>query len=69
MMIQEKIRGETLSGRSEYRREEADEAGVAVASAEEVAALTGPFGNSTRQNRVAGLVQTDAADRPEDRVP
>ena len=69
MMIQEKIRGEKLSGRSEYRREEAEEAGVAVASAEEVAALTGPFGNSTRQNRVAGLVQTDAADRPEDRLP
>ena len=28
-----------------------------------------PFGNSTRQNRVAGLVSTAAVSRPSDRQP
>ena len=29
----------------------------------------GPFGNSTKQNRVSGLVRTDRPDRPGDRIP
>ncbi len=69
MMIQEKVRGESLARSDELRREDPEEAGIARASAEEVAALSGPFGNSTRQNRVGGLVHTDAAERPEDRMP
>jgi len=69
MMIQEKIRGERLSEHAKLREEDPAKSGVAVASSEEVAALSGPFGNSTNQNRLSGLVQTDAADRPEDRIP
>jgi len=44
-------------------------AGLPSADEEEIAGLTGPFGNSTRQNRVSGLVQSDKTDRPEDRLP
>jgi NADH-quinone oxidoreductase subunit B len=69
LMIQEKIREEKLSDHEALRREDPLMAGVARAGAEEVAALTGPFGNSTRQNRVSGLVATDRTDRPEDRLP
>jgi len=69
MMVQEKIREERLSEHEELRHEDPLAAGVAKASAEEVAALTGPFGNSTKQNRVSGLVQTDRTDRPDDRLP
>jgi hypothetical protein len=39
------------------------------ADEEEIASISGPFGNSTRQNRVSGLVQTDAINRPDDRIP
>ena len=35
----------------------------------EVRGLTGPFGNSTKQNRLSGLVRTDRPDRPGDRKP
>ncbi len=69
LMIQEKIRGETLGRHEELRAEDPKRAGAPRASAEEVAALTGPFGNSTRQNRVSGLVQSDVTDRPDDRLP
>ena len=69
LMIQEKIREEKLSDHEALRREDPLMAGVARAGAVEVAALTGPFGNSTRQNRVSGLVATDRTDRPEDRLP
>jgi hypothetical protein len=34
-----------------------------------VSSLTGPFGNSTKQNRVSGLDHTDAISRPGDRIP
>jgi NADH-quinone oxidoreductase subunit B len=69
MMVQEKIREESLSRGKELRAEDPARAGVARASGEEVKGLTGPFGNSTRQNRVGGLVQSDQVDRPEDRLP
>ena len=51
------------------RAEDPLRAGVPAASAEDVAALSGPFGNSTKQNRVSGLVTTDRMQRPDDRLP
>jgi NADH-quinone oxidoreductase subunit B len=69
MMVQEKIRQESLTEHGSLRSEDPDRAGVPRATEEQVVGLTGPFGNSTRQNRVAGLVQTDKLDRPEDRLP
>ena len=39
------------------------------ANEEEIGSLTGPFGNSTQQNRVSGLDPKDAISRPGDRRP
>jgi NADH-quinone oxidoreductase subunit B len=69
MMIQEKIREETLADHEANRAEDPLRAGVPAASAEDVAALTGPFGNSTKQNRASGLVASDRMQRPDDRLP
>jgi NADH-quinone oxidoreductase subunit B len=69
MMIQEKIRTEKLSEHHLNRAEDPLGAGHPRADDEHVRGLTGPFGNSTRQNRVGGLVQTDRLDRPDDRLP
>ncbi|HZD05637.1 MAG TPA: NADH-quinone oxidoreductase subunit B family protein [Longimicrobiales bacterium] len=69
LMIQEKIREERLSEHGRLRAEDPLRAGVPRASELEISGLTGPFGNSTRQNRVSGLVQSDRIDRPEDRLP
>ena len=69
LMIQEKIREEQLSQHEELRREDPERAGIAHAGAEDVVALTGPFGNSTKQNRVSGLVRPGRTDSPEDRLP
>jgi NADH-quinone oxidoreductase subunit B len=69
MMIQEKIRQETLAEHERLRFEDPLRAGVPAASAEDVAALTGPFGNSTKQNRVSGLVPSDRSQRGDDRLP
>lgn len=69
MMIQEKIRQERLSEHGSLRAEDPAAVARARADAEEVLALSGPFGNSTRQNRVAGPTASDASDRPDDRIP
>jgi NADH-quinone oxidoreductase subunit B len=69
MMIQEKIRGETLARHGELRWEPAEKAGSAHAGDTEIEALSGPFGNSTRQNRTSGFVHTGGQERPDDRVP
>ncbi len=69
MMIQEKVRQETLANHAVLRAEDPAATARPRADDEEVAALSGPFGNSTKQNRVGGLVQTDATDRPKDRIP
>lgn len=69
MMIQEKIRGETLARHSELRAEDPASVGRPLAGSEEVAALSGPFGNSTGQNRTSGLVPVSDQDRPGDRRP
>jgi NADH-quinone oxidoreductase subunit B len=54
MMIQEKIRGETLGRHAELRAEDPAGAGRPRAGVEEVRALSGPFGNSTSQERTSG---------------
>ena len=69
MMIQEKIRQERLSEHGSLRAEDPAAVARARADADEVLALSGPFGNSTRQNRVAGPLGSDASDRPDDRIP
>lgn len=69
MMVQEKIRGERLAEHGQLRHEDPDLAGRPIATEEIVEGLTGPFGNSTNQNRVSGFVHTDAQGRPEDRTP
>lgn len=69
MMIQEKIRQETMADRKALRAEDPSAVGLPRATAEELEGLTGPFGNSTTQNRASGLVQTDAPARPLDRIP
>jgi NADH-quinone oxidoreductase subunit B len=68
LMIHEKIRGEALANEA-LRREDAERTGRANKSAEVIDAITGPFGNSTTQNRVSGLVTTAALARPRDRQP
>ncbi len=69
MMVQEKIRRESLANHAELRAEDPLAAGRARAGDQEVSDLTGPFGNSTDQNRVSGLVATDSVRRAEDRLP
>ena len=59
MMIQEKIRGETLGRHAELRAEDPAAAGRPRAGKAEVRALSGPFGNSTSQERTSG--ETTAA--------
>ena len=69
MMIQEKIRQESLDQHAILRAEDPAAVAKPRADEEEIAFLSGPFGNSTRQNRVSGLDQTDAISRPGDRIP
>lgn len=69
MMIQEKIRQESLSQHGEHRREDPEATGRPRATPEEIAGLTGPFGNSTSQNRASGILYTDLPGRPFDRIP
>jgi NADH-quinone oxidoreductase subunit B len=69
MMIQEKIRNEKLSEHHTNRAEDPLTVGLPRADDDQVRGLTGPFGNSTRQNRVGGLVETDRLARPDDRLP
>ena len=69
LMIQEKIREETLAEHKVLRTEDPLAAGRPNATPDVVEGKTGPFGNSTKQNRVSGLVRTDRPDRPGDRIP
>ncbi len=69
IMIQEKIRGESLGQHSRHRAEDPADVGRPRADAAEVTALSGPFGNSTNQNRASGLVPGIPTVRPGDRIP
>jgi NADH-quinone oxidoreductase subunit B len=53
MMIQEKIRQESLSRHFEHRAEDPLRVAQPRAVEEEIEGLTGPFGNSTRQERLS----------------
>ena len=53
MMIQEKIREESLSKHGELRAEDPSRVARPEADDVEVAGLTGPFGNSTQQERLS----------------
>ena len=66
LMIQEKIKGESLVDPSP--RDEALEAvGKPNLPPETIELVAQPFGNSTNQNRMSGLVPTSALTRPRDR--
>jgi NADH-quinone oxidoreductase subunit B len=67
LMLHEKIKGESIL-RPELRSELLDPTLPALPEAA-VEAVTVPFGNSTSQNRVSGLVGTGALARPGDRRP
>lgn len=61
MMIQEKIRRESLADHYALRAEDPARVAMARASDAEVKGLTGPFGNSTRQNQLAKGVEVKPA--------
>lgn len=69
MMIQEKIRRESLTQHGTLRAEDPALVAMARASEAEVVGLTGPFGNSTHQNQLAGGVEVKAASHPDDLTP
>ncbi|MGH7443743.1 MAG: NADH-quinone oxidoreductase subunit B [Longimicrobiales bacterium] len=69
LMIQEKIRGEKLANSDVHRAEDPARAGRANLPREVIDEVAVPFGNSTRQNRVSGLLPTNAPQRPSDRQP
>ena len=74
LMLQEKIRGEAnpLTNRALHdalRAEPESKVGKANMPPGMIDELTLPFGNSTKQNRVSGLVSTGALSRPIDRQP
>jgi NADH-quinone oxidoreductase subunit B len=68
LMLQEKIKGEQL-GNESLRAEDPLAVGRANLDADTIEAITGPFGNSTKQNRVSGLISSAALTRPTDRLP
>ena len=66
MMIQEKIRHESLSEHYSLRAENPSLVGRPHAGDEEVEALSGPFGNSTQQDHLSSPAQTTRPERSED---
>jgi NADH-quinone oxidoreductase subunit B len=68
LMLQEKIRGEALANPA-LREEDPARVGKPNLPAEVIEELAMPFGNSTQQNRVSGLLSTTAVARPTDRLP
>jgi NADH-quinone oxidoreductase subunit B len=68
LLLQEKIRGEALANPA-LRAEDAARVGLPNLSADVINELAVPYGNSTQQNRVSGLISTTAIARPTDRQP
>ena len=62
MMIQEKIRQESLSRHFEHRAEDPNSVARPHANAEEVSGLTGPFGSSTHQDQLSTGLVVDTSD-------
>ena len=72
LMIHEKIKGESVTNQElhkQLRAEDPAAIGRPNLPPDVIDAITGPFGNSTKQNRVSGQVSTRALDRPRDRKP
>ena len=69
LLIQEKIKGESLQQLDVLRAEDPERVGLPNQPAEVIEQIAGPFGNSTKQNRTSGLVSTNAIARPRDRQP
>jgi NADH-quinone oxidoreductase subunit B len=67
LMIQEKIR--RASPTTDWVAEENLIEGLPALGPEQLDLVTGPFGNSTQQNRSSGLVSSGAIVRPNDRQP
>ncbi|MGH7552574.1 MAG: NADH-quinone oxidoreductase subunit B [Longimicrobiales bacterium] len=68
LLLHEKIRGEALAN-ADLRAEDPERVGKPNLPADVIEEIAGPFGNSTKQNRVSGLVGTSALARPTDRQP
>ncbi|NNF12900.1 MAG: NADH-quinone oxidoreductase subunit B [Gemmatimonadetes bacterium] len=69
MMVQEKIRQESLTKHFEHRAEDPATVGAPRANDEQVVGLTGPFGNSTRQERLStGDIPTPESDEAADTI-
>ena len=68
LLLHEKIRGETLTNEA-LRAEDPVRAGKANFAPDVIDQVALPYGNSTQQNRVSGLVSTNAIARPNDRQP
>jgi NADH-quinone oxidoreductase subunit B len=68
LLLQEKIKGEKLSNPA-LRAEDPERVGLPNLPAGTVEEVAQPFGNSTKQNRLSGLVTTGALSRPADRKP
>jgi NADH-quinone oxidoreductase subunit B len=68
LLLQEKIRGETLKNQS-LRHEDAARVGLPNLPADVINEIAVPYGNSTTQNRTSGLLSTTAIARPTDRQP
>ena len=66
MMIQEKIRQESLTKHFEHRAEDPALVALPRASDLEVVGLTGPFGNSTQQEQLTGGVAVRAESPSDD---
>jgi NADH-quinone oxidoreductase subunit B len=66
LMIREKIKGESIVD-ARPREEDPEAAGKPQLTPEEAELITGPFGNSTFQNRVSGLESSSPILRPGDR--
>jgi len=69
MMIQEKIRQESLTEHAALRAEDPLRAARPQASDEQVVGLTGPFGNSTRQDKISSGVRVVGDRDTEDSIP
>lgn len=67
LMLHEKIKGESIT-RGDLRYELHDPL-VPALPEKAVEEVTVPFGNSTSQNKVGGMVVTTARKRPDDRLP
>jgi NADH-quinone oxidoreductase subunit B len=69
MMIQEKIRQESLREHAALRAEDPLRVAQPEASDEQVVGLTGPFGNSTRQDKISSGVRVADDRDTEDLIP